>query len=71
MRKKLNPQQDGARKGFSQAEKDLMRNEFAKHTVDWVGVRSGASLALRFRCATPAPLSILGQTMDQTLFKVT
>ncbi|HKP88294.1 MAG TPA: hypothetical protein VJZ26_19470 [Blastocatellia bacterium] len=48
-----------------------MRQEQVKHTVDWVGVKGGVSLALRFLCATPAPFSTLGQDMARTTFEVT
>jgi len=44
-----------------------MRNEFTQYIADRVGVTSGAALALRFRCAKPAPFI---QT-DWTMFKKT
>jgi hypothetical protein len=44
-----------------------MRNEFTKYVVDWGSVTSGASLALRFRCAETAPFI----QMDRTKFKET
>ena len=40
-----------------------MKNEFTHYIVDRVGVRSGASYALRLRCAKPAPFIQMDWTM--------